>query len=453
MTPVRRSTTRATDRSSRPGCASPPGTSGVATDRGRHACPVIVENLRAIDADIVALQEVWEDDTRNQARELADALGYTEPVYAANLERRRRALRERGARALADHSPRRARAPPARRVRRGRRRRRGAPLRVRGGRRPTRAGPGVLRAHLSWQWDHSAIRQEQTRAIARFLTTTRPRPFPPCSAVTSMRSSRATSCACSPGGRRRRCPGVVLRDAWEAAEPHRAPATRGRTPIRSRPPASISTGASTTCMVGPPKLGGVGHVLAARRCRRPHHRRHVGLRPPRGRRRAAVLMVERRTCSTTRCGTRSAGPHAHLAESIAARAPLPDRGRAVRRGRHVRRRRVGRSRRRPTRQPTPSPRCSSVPRPSTRLPGGTIAFGGAGRQMVLDDARARARPIGTRPLAAADVDADARPRRAHAARVRSAPAPSSSAATTACSTANGSWRWRVSGSACRGSPR
>ena len=49
--------------------------------------PVIVENLRAIDADIVALQEVWEDDARSQAGELADALGYTEPVYAANLER------------------------------------------------------------------------------------------------------------------------------------------------------------------------------------------------------------------------------------------------------------------------------------------------------------------------------------------------------------------------------
>ena len=37
--------------------------------------PVIVENLRTIDADILALTEVWEDDTRSQAGELADALG------------------------------------------------------------------------------------------------------------------------------------------------------------------------------------------------------------------------------------------------------------------------------------------------------------------------------------------------------------------------------------------
>ena len=49
--------------------------------------PVIVENLSAINADIIALQEVWEDDTRSQARELAAALGCSEPVYAANLER------------------------------------------------------------------------------------------------------------------------------------------------------------------------------------------------------------------------------------------------------------------------------------------------------------------------------------------------------------------------------
>src|SRR5438477_11936832 len=49
--------------------------------------PVIIENLRAINADILALQEVWEDDERSQAQELAAALSYDEPVYAANLER------------------------------------------------------------------------------------------------------------------------------------------------------------------------------------------------------------------------------------------------------------------------------------------------------------------------------------------------------------------------------
>src|ERR1700741_4626080 len=49
--------------------------------------PVIIENLSAINADILALQEVWDEADRNQAREIATALGYSEPVYAPNLER------------------------------------------------------------------------------------------------------------------------------------------------------------------------------------------------------------------------------------------------------------------------------------------------------------------------------------------------------------------------------
>src|SRR3954447_7777262 len=49
--------------------------------------PVIIDNLQAINADILALQEVWDDSHRSQAREIATALGYAEPVYAHNLER------------------------------------------------------------------------------------------------------------------------------------------------------------------------------------------------------------------------------------------------------------------------------------------------------------------------------------------------------------------------------
>jgi len=37
--------------------------------------PIIEANLRAIDADIICLQEAWEEDTRSQPSELADALG------------------------------------------------------------------------------------------------------------------------------------------------------------------------------------------------------------------------------------------------------------------------------------------------------------------------------------------------------------------------------------------
>ena len=37
----------------------------------KERLPVIIENLRAVNADILALQEVWDDGARNQAREIA----------------------------------------------------------------------------------------------------------------------------------------------------------------------------------------------------------------------------------------------------------------------------------------------------------------------------------------------------------------------------------------------
>ncbi len=49
--------------------------------------PAIEATLRSLDPDICALQEVWEDDARSQAREIADALGFPNQIYAANLER------------------------------------------------------------------------------------------------------------------------------------------------------------------------------------------------------------------------------------------------------------------------------------------------------------------------------------------------------------------------------
>src|SRR5436305_7773396 len=42
--------------------------------------------FRSLDADIVGLQEVWDDGSRNQARELADALGFTGVAFHPNLE-------------------------------------------------------------------------------------------------------------------------------------------------------------------------------------------------------------------------------------------------------------------------------------------------------------------------------------------------------------------------------
>ena len=207
--------------------------------------PVIIENLRAIDADILGLTEVWEDDTRSQARELAVALGYTEPVYAPNLERdgarsgnavlsrwpitrhEVRVLPRRGAFDAVDEEGEERLCVFAE---------------VDGPRGPIQ----IFCAHLSWSADHSAVRQEQTREIARFLAETRPRPVPRGPVRRSQRRAverRAASAHRAAPRRRCRTSCSATRGRPRATATR---ASRGRTPIRSRPRASISSAASTT---------------------------------------------------------------------------------------------------------------------------------------------------------------------------------------------------------------
>jgi endonuclease/exonuclease/phosphatase family metal-dependent hydrolase len=223
--------------------------------------PVIIDNLCAINADILALQEVWEDDARSQAHEIATALGYAEPVYAHNLERDG----ARSGNAVLSRWPitrREVRVLP----------RRGAGdavdeegeerlclfAEVDGPRGPIQ----IFCAHLSWSDDHSAIRQEQTREIARFIRETRPRSFPAvlCGDLNAEQSSDElrllTGRAATP------IPRVILRDAWEAARN----TNPGYTWSNDNPFAAANLDLDRRIdhvMVAQPKLGGVGHVLAA----------------------------------------------------------------------------------------------------------------------------------------------------------------------------------------------
>ena len=73
--------------------------------------PVIIENLRAINADIIALQEVWEDDITNQADEIADCARMHRARVRGEPRTRRRALGQRGDLALAHRAQRSPRAP------------------------------------------------------------------------------------------------------------------------------------------------------------------------------------------------------------------------------------------------------------------------------------------------------------------------------------------------------
>ncbi len=223
--------------------------------------PAIEATMRAVDADIWALQEVWENDDRNQARDLATALGFEHMVFAPNLERdgvragnaivSRWPIAENGVRVLP---------------------------RVAGDTRDEEGeerlavfadveGPrGVIQmycAHLSWRDDHSAVRQAQVGEICRLLRERRPRTFPAvlCGDLNSDPDSDEvrllTGRAAVP------VPGVVFRDAWLAA----GHADLGATASNANP---FNAGALDRerridfVMVGTPKLGGVGHVLDAR---------------------------------------------------------------------------------------------------------------------------------------------------------------------------------------------
>jgi endonuclease/exonuclease/phosphatase family metal-dependent hydrolase len=174
--------------------------------------PVIAETLRRVDADIVALQEVWEDDRRSQAAELATALGYAQPVYAANLERDG----ARSGNAVL------SRWPIARHEVRTLPRSAGGVADEEGEERLVvlaevdgpRGPLQVFCAHLSWRADHSAIRQEQVAEICRFVRESRPRTFPAVLLGDLNADPDSDELRALTGQRSVPVPGVLFRDVW-----------------------------------------------------------------------------------------------------------------------------------------------------------------------------------------------------------------------------------------------
>ena len=221
----------------------------------------IEANMRAVDADIWALQEVWADDRRNQARVLASALGYEHVAFDANLERdgafsgnavvSRWPIRTHDVLVL-------PRTAGDARDDEGEERL-VVFAEIDGPRGPIQ----VYCAHLSWRDDHSAIRQAQVAEICRLVRECRPRTFPAvlCGDLnadpTSDELRMLTGQAAVP------VPGVMFRDAWLAA----GNAEAGATASNANPFNAAALDRERRIdfvLVGTPKLGGVGHVLEAR---------------------------------------------------------------------------------------------------------------------------------------------------------------------------------------------
>ncbi len=215
----------------------------------------IRDTLAAIDADIVGLQEVWADDERTQASVLADAFGF-HSAYGSRLPfpdfHLGVAILSRWPIVNQEERP----LPGA-----------GEPDERRLVLRTDIDGPRgalqVFTTHLNWRFDHSHVRQEQVRAIARFVAESPKRSYPPilCGDLNAAPDSdeirMLTGRAAVPQ------PGLVFHDAWEVA----GDGSPGFTWDNANPHAVRDLEPNRRIdyvLAGWPKEGGAGQFVSAR---------------------------------------------------------------------------------------------------------------------------------------------------------------------------------------------
>ncbi len=168
--------------------------------------PAIEATLRALDADVVALQEVWDDGTTNLAAELGQVIDRN-PVYQRAEKRNGigfgNAILSRWPITRTDWRP----LPGEQESGEGR-----CVLfaELDGPNGPVQ----VFSTHLNWRFEHSHIRQQQVAEIARFVASKRPRSYPPivCGDFNAEPISEEIRMMTGQAA----CPikGVVFRDAW-----------------------------------------------------------------------------------------------------------------------------------------------------------------------------------------------------------------------------------------------
>ncbi|WP_436796064.1 endonuclease/exonuclease/phosphatase family protein [Actinospongicola halichondriae] len=134
--------------------------------------PRIIEELRRVDADVVALQEVWSDGNESSASIIAEALGLEVCLATTNAMEPDigfgNAVLSRWP--IAGQSSCRLPAGDAHDEQR---------LVLRADVDGPRGPIQVFSTHLNWRFDHSAIRQEQADELTQFVADSRPRSYPP----------------------------------------------------------------------------------------------------------------------------------------------------------------------------------------------------------------------------------------------------------------------------------
>ena len=223
--------------------------------------PVIEANLRAIDADVVCLQEAWQDETRSQPADLASALGLHhvyEPAFMMNGGWSGNAVLSRWP--ISRHEVHELPMEGGGAVDTDADERRLVVMTEIDG---PRGVFQVFCTHLSWRIDWSGVRQSQVRAVCEVIRSHSPRRFPAilCGDLNAEPFSdeiRMLTGHCAVP-----VPGVVFRDAWTVA----GDGGNGATITPRNPYCAASLEPDTRIdyvMVGWPKLGGAGQVLTAR---------------------------------------------------------------------------------------------------------------------------------------------------------------------------------------------
>lgn len=215
--------------------------------------PAILATIERLDPDVIALQEVWSDAERNQAEVLATALGYHASYHARSVSAEGigfgNALLARWPllRTATWDLPAPGHAEEKRVV---------VHAEVDG---PRGVIP-VFSTHLNWRLEHSDVRQDQVRSLARFVASREPGGYPPivCGDFNAAPGSEEirmvtghTTCAAE---------GLVFRDAWEDGGDGGAGSTWTKVNPYARkelePDRRIDY-----IFVGPPRAGGAGHVV------------------------------------------------------------------------------------------------------------------------------------------------------------------------------------------------
>lgn len=215
--------------------------------------PLIIEELRHIDADVIALQEVWHDGTTSSAHLAAEALGY-EVAYAGDIDMLGDGIRFGNA--ILSRWPITAAADvllPDEGKPEGR-------LVVRADIDGPRGPLQVFCTHLNWRLDQSHVRQAQVRALAQLVADAGPRSVPPIICGDFNAEPHSVEIELLTGQRAVAVEGLVLVDAWHAAHPHEpGPTFRNANPYAE---AQLEWDRRLDYVfVGWPKARGAGHVV------------------------------------------------------------------------------------------------------------------------------------------------------------------------------------------------